>query len=55
MKLVIEVERDEDTSLLVGWVEGRAGAHSQGATLTELLKNLGEVVEMLDGREEPVS
>jgi len=41
------VERDSDTGLLVGNVPGLCGAHSQGATLDELQKNLQEVIEML--------
>jgi predicted RNase H-like HicB family nuclease len=41
------IERDADTGLLVGYVPGFAGAHSQGATLDELQRNLQEVIEML--------
>lgn len=41
------IERDADTWLLVGYVPGSAGAHSQGATLDELRENLKEVIEML--------
>jgi predicted RNase H-like HicB family nuclease len=41
------VERDPDTRLYVGYVPGRPGAHSQGATLNELWGNLREVLEML--------
>lgn len=41
------IERDADTGLLVGYVPGFPGAHSQGATLDELHRNLHEVVEML--------
>ncbi len=41
------IERDPDTGLLVGYVPGFAGAHSQGATLDELQRNLHEVIEML--------
>jgi len=41
------VERDVDTGLLVGYVPGFAGAHSQGATLDELNRNLREVIAML--------
>ena len=44
---VAVVERDQDTGLLVGYIPGFAGAHSQGATLDELNRNLREVVEML--------
>ena len=41
------VERDPDTGPLVGSVPGWPGAHSQGATLDELEKNLHEVMAML--------
>ena len=41
------IERDADTGLFVGYVPGWTGAHSQGATVDELLANLAEVVEML--------
>lgn len=41
------VERDADTGLYVGYVPGFPGAHSQGATLDELNRNLQEVVAML--------
>jgi len=41
------IERDVDTGLLVGYVPGFAGAHSQGATLDELHENLREVIGML--------
>lgn len=41
------IERDTDTGLLVGYVPGFPGAHSQGATLDELNANLREVIEML--------
>lgn len=41
------VEKDADTGLLVGYVPGFAGAHSQGATLDELQHNMREVIEML--------
>lgn len=41
------VERDPDTGLYVGYVPGFAGAHSQGATLDELNRNLKEVVSLL--------
>jgi predicted RNase H-like HicB family nuclease len=48
------IERDADTGLLVGYVPGFTGAHSQGATPDELLKNLREVIEMLLEDGEPV-
>ncbi len=41
------VERDPDTSLLVGYVPGFPGAHSQASTLDELQVNMREVIEML--------
>jgi predicted RNase H-like HicB family nuclease len=41
------IEKDADTGLLVGYVPGFPGAHSQGATLDELNRNLREVIEML--------
>ena len=41
------VERDPETNLLVGYVPGWPGAHSQGADIDELQRNLREVIEML--------
>lgn len=41
------IERDPDTNLLVGYVPGFPGAHSQGATVEELQRNLREVIAML--------
>ena len=41
------IERCPDTGLYVGYVPGFPGAHSQGATLDELNKNLREVIAML--------
>ncbi len=41
------IERDPETGLLVGYVPGFPGAHSQGETLDELNRNLQEVIEML--------
>ncbi len=41
------VERDPQTGLLVGYVPGFPGAHSQAATLDELNANLREVISML--------
>ncbi len=43
----VVVERDPDTGVYVGHVPGWPGAHSQGASLDELRRNLKEVVEML--------
>ncbi len=47
------IEKDQDTSLYVGYVPGFPGAHSQGETLDELRCNLREVIEMLLEEEEP--
>lgn len=41
------VEKDSVTGLLVGYIPGFAGAHSQAANLDELQANLQEVVAML--------
>jgi predicted RNase H-like HicB family nuclease len=41
------VERDPDTGVYVGYVPGWPGAHTQGADLDELERNLREVIEML--------
>lgn len=41
------IERCPDTGLLVGYVPGFRGAHSQGETLDELQQNLKEVIGML--------
>jgi len=41
------VERDADTGVYVGYVPGWPGAHTQGADLDEVQKNLREVIEML--------
>jgi predicted RNase H-like HicB family nuclease len=41
------VERDTETGLLVGYIPGFRGAHSQGESMEELQTNLAEVVAML--------
>lgn len=41
------VERDTETGLLVGYIPGFRGAHSQGESPEELQANLAEVVAML--------
>jgi predicted RNase H-like HicB family nuclease len=41
------VERDPQTGLLVGYVPGWPGAHSQGDDMEDLQRNLLEVIEML--------
>ena len=48
------VERDPETGLLVGYVPGWPGAHTQGTDLDELQQNLREVIEMLLEYGEPV-
>lgn len=47
------IERDRDTGLLVGYIPGWPGAHSQGASLDELRANLLEVVDLLREDGEP--
>ena len=46
------IEKDQDTSLYVGYIPGFPGAHSQGEMLDELRYNLQEVIEMLLEEEE---
>jgi predicted RNase H-like HicB family nuclease len=48
------IEKCPATGLLVGFVPGFPGAHSQGESLDELHGNLREVIEMLleDGEPE---
>lgn len=41
------VERDPQTGLLVGYVPGWPGAHTQGDDMEDLQRNLLEVIEML--------
>jgi len=41
------VERDPETGVLVGYVPGWPGAHSQGTDSDELQRNLREAIEML--------
>lgn len=41
------IERCPETNLYIGYVPGFPGAHSQGATIEELNKNLREVIEMI--------
>ena len=47
------IERDPQTGLFVGFVPGFRGAHSQAATLDELVLNLQEVIAMLLEEGEP--
>lgn len=41
------VERDPETGLLIGYVPGWPGAHTQATDNRELEENLREVIEML--------
>lgn len=41
------IEKCKETGLLVGYVPGFPGAHSQGATMEELDQNMKEVISML--------
>jgi len=41
------VERDPATGIYVGYVPGWPGAHTQGADLNEVQRNLHEVIGML--------
>jgi len=43
----IVVERDPETGLLVGYVPGWPGAHTQAADTHELEQSMREVIEML--------
>ena len=43
----VVVQRDPETGLLVGYVPGWPGAHTQAASNEELEQNLREVIEML--------
>lgn len=47
------IERCFQTGLLVGFVPGFPGAHSQGETLDEINRNLQEVITMLIEDGEP--
>ena len=40
-------EKDAETGLLMGYIPGFPGAHSQGETMEELSSNLQEVVELI--------
>jgi predicted RNase H-like HicB family nuclease len=48
------VERDPETSLLVGYIPGLAGAHTQAESLDELHENLKEVLAMILEDGEPI-
>ena len=47
------IEKCPDTGLYVCYVPVFPGAHSQGATLDELNRNLKEVIEMLREEGDP--
>lgn len=46
MKITSYIERDPETGLYVATVPSIPGAHTQAASLDELMINLKEVVEM---------
>lgn len=48
------VERDPKTSLLVGYIPGLAGAHTQAESLDELHENLKKVLAMILEDGEPI-
>lgn len=48
------IERCPQTGLLIGYVPGFPGAHTQGETLDEINHNLQEVIAMLWEDGEPV-
>ena len=48
------VERDPETGCFVGYIPGWPGAHTQGADIEEVQRNLREVIEMLLEDGEPV-
>ena len=52
-KFTAVVEKCPDTRLYVGYVPGFPGAHSQGATLDELVENLREAIELMLEEGEP--
>ncbi len=43
---IVVIEKDPETGLYIGVVPGFTGAHSQGKTVDELMKNMKEVVEL---------
>ena len=45
-RMTAVIEHDPESGLFVGLIPGIPGAHSQGATLDELIKNLKEVTEL---------
>lgn len=47
------IERCKDTGLLIGYIPGLAGGHSQAETLDELQHNLKEVLQLILSEGEP--
>ena len=47
------IEKCKDTGLLVGYIPGLAGAHSQAESLDELQQNLQEVLQLVLSDGEP--
>jgi predicted RNase H-like HicB family nuclease len=47
------IEKCKDTGLLVGYILGLAGAHSQAESLDELQQNLQEVLQLVLSDGEP--
>lgn len=47
MNLTAVIERDLTTGVLVGSVPGIPGAHTQGASVEEVRRNLVEVLDLL--------
>jgi len=48
------IERCPETGLLIGYIPGFAGAHSQGDSHEELVANLKEVISMLREDGDPI-
>lgn len=46
LNFTAEITKDKDINMYIGIVPSLPGAHTQGATLDELNKNLKEVIEL---------
>lgn len=46
LNFTAEITKDKDINMYIGIVPNLPGAHTQGATLDELNKNLKEVIEL---------
>ena len=46
-QFIVQIERDKETGLYVGYIPNLPGAHTQGETLDELHINLKEVAELV--------